>query len=287
MSYRDVISSANGGSNSAPLFFICLFVSLNGYFVYLYHTLFYNLITETTGMEIRKFLFLIILSLSFNCLLHSSSADTTSIIDNIYNFDFIKANEKLLLLNVNEPLKFHTLNLEVKWWMAMESQDKEHFSEFLKTLEQFEKVEPSELTLIISSTYRMRYYACTNRMYLIPALFLKVHRQVGSAENKIFMSACAEDKELFVLYKSFLELVQNSYSFSCLLTGYEINKGLIGDIESIIRNGSYSNRTIGKYFLMKYYLEIENNKQKAFTYLSELNTQYPGNLIFTQLLTNK
>jgi hypothetical protein len=238
-------------------------------------------------MEIRKFLILFILSFSGNFLLYSSSADTSSIIDNIYNFDFPEANEKLLLLSANEPLKFHTLNLEVKWWMAMESQDKERFSEFLKTLVQFEKVKPSELSLIISSTYRMRYYACTNRMYLIPALFLKVHRQVGFAENAMLMSSCADDKELFVLYKSFLELIQNSYSVSCLLQGFEMNKGLIEDIETVIRNGSYSNRTIGKYFLMKYYLDIEKNKPKALTYLTELNTQYPKNFIFSQLLTNK
>lgn len=238
-------------------------------------------------MEIRKYLILVILSFSINFLLHSSSADTTSIIDNIYNFDFVKANEKLLLLSENEPLKYHTLNLEVKWWMAMESQDKDRFSEFLKTLDRFEKFNPTELSCIISSTYRMRYYACTNKVYLIPVLFLKVHRQVGSADKAILISSCAEDKELYVLYKSLLELVQNSYSVSGLLSGYDMNKRLIGDIESIISNGSYSNRTIGKYFLMKYYLDIENNKSKALAYLTELNAQYPRNLIFSQLLTNK
>jgi len=238
-------------------------------------------------MKIRKYLIIVILLFSGNFLLYSSSADTTSIIDNIYNFDFLEANEKLLLLSENEPLKFHTLNLEIKWWMAMESQDKERFLDFLKTLDQIEKVKPAELSLIISATYRMRYYACTNRMYLIPVLFLKVHRQIEFVENSILMSSCAEDRELFLLYKSFLELIRNSYSLSCFLTGHMMNKELIGDIESVIRNGSYSNRTIGKYFLMKYYLDIENNKPKALTYLTELNTQYPKNLIFSQLLTNK
>ncbi|MBK7133582.1 MAG: hypothetical protein IPH69_12405 [Bacteroidales bacterium] len=238
-------------------------------------------------MKIRKYLILAILSFPVNFILHSSSADTTSIIDNIYNFDFLKANEKLLLLSENEPLKYQTLNLEVKWWMAMERQDKDRFSEFLKTLDRFEKYNPSELSLIISSTYRMRYYACTNKVYMIPGLFLKVHRQVGSAEKEILISSCTEEKELFVLYKSLLELVQNSYSVSCLFSGHDINNRLIGDIESIINNGSYSNRTIGKYFLMKYYLDIENNKSKALAYLTELNGQYPRNLIFSQLLTNK
>lgn len=191
------------------------------------------------------------------------------------------------MLDENDPLKIQTLNLEIKWWMAIESQDKERFSDFLKTLDKIEQVEPSELSLIISSTYRMRYYACTNRPYLIPVLFLKVHRQIEFAENTIHKSACAEDRELFVLYKSFLELVQNSYSLACFLKGFSMNEALIADIESVVRNGSYSNRTIGRYFLMKYYLDIENNKAKAFSYLTELHTQYPKNLIFSQLLTNK
>lgn len=238
-------------------------------------------------MKNGKYMILVIFLLSLSSQLISSSIDTTSIIDNIYNYDFVKAARRLSGLSEKEPLKYEALNLEVNWWMAMERKDKERFSGFLKLLDQFDKVEPSALSFIISSTYRIRYYACTNRKYMIPFLFLQVQRQIEVAENSVRQSSFTEEKELFVLYKCFLGLVQNSYSINGFFTGYDINNELIGSIESLIRNGTYSNRTIGRYFLMKYYLDIEKNKSKALTYLTELHNQYPKNLIFSQLLTNK
>jgi hypothetical protein len=69
---------------------------------------------------------------------------------------------------------------------------------------------------------------------------------------------------------------------------YSENKHkLISDIENVISYGSSPNKTIGQYFLMKYYLDIEKDKSKAYNYLAELHDQYPQNIIFTQLLTNK
>jgi hypothetical protein len=238
-------------------------------------------------MKNGKYMILVIFLLSLSSQLISSSIDTTSIIDNIYNYDFLKATRRLSGLSEKEPLKYKALNLEVNWWMAMERKDKERFSEFLKSLDQFDKVEPSALSSVISSTYRIRYYACTNRKYMIPVLFLQVQKQIEIAESTVLQSSFTEEKELFILYKSFLGLVQNSYSINGFFAGYEINNELIESIESLIRNGSYSNRTIGRYFLMKYYLDIEKDKSKALTYLTELHNQYPKNLIFSQLLTNK
>lgn len=237
-------------------------------------------------MRNGQYMILVIFLLSFPSQLISSSIDTTFIIDNIYNYDFVKATSRISGLSEKEPFKYKVLNLEVNWWMAMERKDKERFSEFLKSLDQFDKVEPSALSSVISSTYRIRYYACTNRKYMIPVLFRQVQRQIEIAETIILQPSFTEEKELIVLYKYFLELVQNSYSINGFLTGYDKNNELIGNIEFLIRNGSYSNRTIGRYFLMKYYLDIEKNKSKALTYLTELHNQYPNNSIFSQLLTN-
>jgi hypothetical protein len=238
-------------------------------------------------MKIEKYLILILFSLLSSQFLYGSPADTTSIIDNIYNYDFLKATARLSELSEKDPLKSQALNLEVKWWMAMENKETDKFNGFLKTLNHYEETETSELSLLISSTYRMRYYACTNREYLIPFLFIKIRRQLNNTEKSIMKTSSVEDHDLFVLYKSFLGLIQNSYSVSGYFNGNEIQEGLINKIESLIRNGSYSNRTVGRYFLMKYYLDIEKNKPKALTYLTELHLQYPKNQIFSQLLTNK
>lgn len=229
---------------------------------------------------------LITLSLLCHSILYSTPVDTTSIIDNIYNYDFLKASEQLSRLIEKDPLISETLNLEIKWRMAIEKGNKARFSEFLNTLNQFEKNGNNDLIKIISSTYRMRYYACSNKNYMIPFLFLKLQKQIDKVDIARLEDSSNEASELFILYKSFLTLIQNSFFVDKFLSDSHRKQKLIGDIEEVIRNGYSPNRTIGRYFLMKYYLDIEKEKPKAFDYLAELHAQYPKNIIFTQLLTN-
>ena len=214
------------------------------------------------------------------------SADTTSILDNIYNYDFLLASERLAKLSEKDPLLIETLNLEKSWWIAIELENTDHFSGFLTTLNQFENSSKNCLDVIISSTYRMRYYACTNKNYLIPFEFLKIRKHIEKVDAEYLKVSNHDGYELFVLYKSFLTLVQNSLFIDKILSVQQRNLVLIGDIDHIISNGSLPNRTLGRYFLMKYYLDIKKDKVKAFAYLSELHNQYPNNKVFSQLLTN-
>lgn len=221
-----------------------------------------------------------------NSLLCSSPADTTTIIDNIYNFDFLKANEQLSQLNEKGLVKNETLNLEINWWMAIESKNEDRFSEFLDRLNQFEKAGNNDLTKIISSTYRMRYYVCINKRYKLPFLLMKVMNHIQKINIKELEESNHEGFELFIIYKSFLTLIQNNFSIDRFLSDSYRKPELIKNIEDVVRNSSSPNKTIGRYLLMKYYLDIEKDKTKAFSYLIELHKQYPKNLIFTQLLTN-
>jgi hypothetical protein len=237
-------------------------------------------------MEKSKTTFLIIFSFLCHAVLYSAPADTTSIIDNIYNYDFIKATAQLSKLNEKNPVIGETLNLEIKWWMAMERQNQDRFSEFLNTLNKFEKSANNGLAEIISLTYRMRYYACINKNYMIPFLFIKIKKQIGKVESAGLEDSGKDVFELYILYKSFLNLMQNSFFITKFLSDPQTIQKQTGDIEQVIRNGSAANRTIGRYFLMKYYLNVEKDKPKASDYLTELHKQYPKNKIFSQLLTN-
>ena len=219
-------------------------------------------------------------------LVYAMSADTTSILDNIYNYNFGLASERLSKLKEKDPLIVETLNLEKSWWIAIESGNKEQFSGFLSTLEQFENGSNTNLNEIILATYRMRYYACMNKNYMIPFLFLKIKRHIEDVDLESLKASDQDGFELFVLYKSFLSLVQNSFFDDTFLSDSHRKQELINDIEYVIRNGASPNRTIGRYFLMKYYLDVKKNNAKALCYLTELHNQYPNNKIFTQLLIN-
>ena len=237
-------------------------------------------------MKKSKKLLLIILSFLCHAILYSAPADTTSIIDNIYNYNFLKASEQLSRLTEKNTIIGKTLNLEIKWWMAMDGGNKDKFSEFLTTLNKFENSGRNDLTEIISSTYRMRYYACVNKNYLIPLLFFKIKKQIGKVDIAELEDSNHEEFEVYILYKSFLTLMQKSLFINKLFSDSQRIQDLTGNIKEIIRNGSEPNRTIGSYFLMKYYLDVEKDKPTASGYLTELHKQYPKNKIFTQLLTN-
>ena len=219
-------------------------------------------------------------------LSYSITVDTTSVIDNIYNLNFLKAKELLSFHSEKDILINETLNLEMCWWMALESENKDRFSEFLNGLDHFEKTGKNNLTEIISATYRMRYYTCTNKKYKLPFLLMKINYNLANINTPELKNSNPEDYELYILYKSFLELIQDNYSIEKFLSGSGKKQVLIDRIESVIRCGSLTNKTIGRYFLMKYYIDIEKDKSKAFSFLTVLHEQYPKNKIFAQLLTN-
>jgi hypothetical protein len=216
----------------------------------------------------------------------ASQADTSSVIDYIYNYDFIKAKSQLNELYTGNPLISETLNLEINWWMAIESGEKDQFSDFLIKLNQFEKCRKDDLSSIISLTYRMRYFACIKKNCLLPVLYLKILNHMENIDISELEYSNHEGYELFNLYKSFFNLIQFRYSLENFFTGSQKKQLFIGDIENVVLYGSSPNRTIGRYLLMKYYLDIEKDKPKAISYLAELHKQYPKNKIFTQLLTN-
>jgi hypothetical protein len=218
--------------------------------------------------------------------LKASPSDTASVIDNIYNFDFLKARKQLELADRKDCLIKATLNLEINWWIAMESNDEDRFEDFVLKLNQFERNENDDLSKIISLTYRMRYYASINKNYMLPVLYMNILNRIARIDISEFEDSNPEGYELFTLYKSFFNLIQYRYSFDKFFTSSREKQDMIRSIEDIINYGSSSNKTIGRYFLMKYYLDIEKDKTKALNYLGVLHSQYPRNRIFTQLLTN-
>jgi hypothetical protein len=237
-------------------------------------------------MKNSKCLLLAILTFLISSISYSATPDTTSIIDNIYNYEFFKARERLSKLSGNDFLVRETLDLEIKWWMSLERGNQNQFSDFLTTLNQMESAEMNQLSEIIFLTYRMRYYASNNRLFKIPYMFLKIQNKISKVDIAQISKSGNENMELFLLYKSFLALIQKSYLTDIIIPDHAGEEQLIENIERIAHNGSPSNRTLGTYFLMKYYLEIGKDRPKALDYLTVLHKQYPNNLIFTQLLTN-
>ena len=237
-------------------------------------------------MKNSKCLLLSVLTFLIIPVSYSATPDTTSIIDNIYNYEFFKAKDRLSKLSGNDFLVREALDLEIKWWMSLENGNQNQFSDFLTTLNQMENADKNQLSDIILLTYRMRYYASNNRYLKIPFLFVKIQNQISKVDIDQVRMSGNENWELFTLYKSFLALIQKSYFTNIFSRDHSGEEQLIENIERIAHNGSPSNRTLGTYFLMKYYLEIGKDRLKAIDYLTVLHKQYPNNLIFTQLLTN-
>ena len=245
---------------------------------------------ETNDRMFRKssFIILLILMTAFflNTDLFASPADTTSILDNIYNYNFAKASRQISSLESSDIFSARTLQLEIEWWKAVSGDDKEKFSAFLDDLGKYEKQEHTSLSELISTTYRVRYNACMGRQIVIPFLLVKIRFLVEASANEVKEKRLSGEYELFVFYKSFLDLMFNRLIKEKILPNPARDELLTRNMENMIVSGSSQSKTIGRYFLMKYYLDIDKNRPKALVYLTDLHNEYPNNLIFTQLLTN-
>jgi len=215
----------------------------------------------------------------------SSIADTTTVIDDIFNFDFRKADIKLLEIGKEDSFMAEAMKLEVRWWEAVSSDDKAMFKSFEEDIAQFDKQFGDPVSDLIISTYKIRYYSAIHRYYILPLLFFRVNHEINDLDIHECKSLGRDDYELIKLYKSIFLLIEGSWLPFYKTPEYD-QENQLKNIEYIISNGSSSNRSIGTYLLMKYYLEVEKNRSKAMPYLSELHSKYPNNKIFIQLLTN-
>lgn len=215
----------------------------------------------------------------------SSAADTTTIVDDIFNFDFRKADIKLLEIGKGDAFMAETMKLEVRWWEAVSSDDKALLKSFEEDIAQFDERFGDPVSDLIISTYKIRYYSAIHRYYNLPLLFFRVKHEINDLDITEYNSQGKDKYDLIKLYKSIFLLIEGSWLPFYKTPEYD-QENQLKNIEYVISNGSSSNRSIGTYLLMKYYLEVEKNRSKAMPYLSELNSKYPNNKIFVQLLTN-
>lgn len=234
--------------------------------------------------KVIKYLFIFFLALrSLSGV--SSAADTTTVVDDIFNFDFRKADIKLLEIGKGDAFMAETMKLEVRWWEAVSSDDKVLFKSFEEDLTQYDERFGDPVSDLIISTYKIRYYSAIHRYYVLPLLLFRVKHEINDLDIPGCKSLGKEEDELIKLYKSMFLLIEGSWLPFNKSAEYD-QENQLKNIEYIIRNGSGSNRSIGTYLLMKYYLEVEKNRSKAIPYLAELHSKYPNNKIFIQLLTN-
>jgi hypothetical protein len=229
-------------------------------------------------------IFMIIFLYTGNLL--SAPPDPASIIDNIFNYNFATASLQLNGLGTNDTFTSGTLKLEMSWWKSISETGSHRFDDFLRELHDFESEHKGSLAELISTSYRIRYNSVQGNHLVIPFLMLKIRPLLSSSETDLSGKKENVDYEMLALYRSFYDLIYNGMVFDKINPDPVKKAELEMKMENLVRSGTPEIRTMSRYFLMKYYLEVEKDKPKALQYLTDLHLQYPNNLIFSQLLTN-
>lgn len=233
----------------------------------------------------NRLVFVFILLLFYTPKSFSAENDSIPVIDYIFNFDFKSADNELKKGSSDNLVINHVLGLEMKWWEAMESGSYEDLDDFLACLDRFETLHTDDFSKVIILTYRLRYFALKGEKIKIPLTLFSINNNLSKISAEEINNYEPVYREMLSLYRSFFNLITYNYSIERFISGTNGKKMIIGEIEEIVNNGYNVNKTLGRYFLMKYYLEIDCNKPKANDYLVVLHKQFPGNTIFNTLLT--
>jgi len=233
----------------------------------------------------NRLLFVFILLFFYTPKSFSAKNDSIPVIDYIFNFDFKSADNELKKGSSDNLVINHVLGLEMKWWVAMESGLYEDLDDFLACLYGFETLHTDDFSKVVTLTYRLRYFALKEEKVKILLTLFSINNFLSKISTEELNHYEPVYIEMFSLYRSFLNLITYNYSIERFISGTAGKTMIIEEIEEIVNNGYNVNKTLGRYFLMKYYLEIDCNKPKANDYLVVLHKQFPGNTIFNTLLT--
>ncbi|MCX6272260.1 MAG: hypothetical protein NTU44_13800 [Bacteroidetes bacterium] len=206
----------------------------------------------------------------------------------LYQFEFSDAQQDADYLKTRHSASpwGHVLQANIHWWKIITGENEGAAKTgFRKELDLAEKKTTDKSSveglycLIIVNSLRSRY-ELLNKNYLSTFVLLNrskdlIRRANGKEEEyepyyltqglfQYFMAA-ARDK---------MGLVASLFSFHA-----DRKKGL-EYLERLTHSGNRVLKTEGNYFLMKIYLEMENDPAHAKTYADYLTTFFPGNLVF-------
>jgi len=204
-----------------------------------------------------------------------------AILANIFNFQFEKAKAQLHTRAINQQdRKF--LKIELKWWEAIEKNDKQALTDFYSMVKGYKETveeENSYLNLIIH-TYILRYHMAIKNY---PAAAIDYFRIKDIMSNHSpSQKGDKRSEQLFMLYSSLIELAEASYHFNPFGKGIdERKKEHIQKITKHAECDDFIRSTLGHYFLYKYFSELADNNGPARIHRMVLHERFPDNPFFT------
>ncbi len=206
----------------------------------------------------------------------------------LYHFEFQDASKDAQLLIRSHPSSpwGHVLMANHNWWKIISGENNHKMQKAFQTeLDQAEKrirkpyTDENLYCLIVIQSLRSRF-ELMNKNYVAAMLVLKKSRDlILYAEGK------EETYEPFLLtrglFQYFISAARERMGILSMLIPMETSKAKgIECLERLSKSADPVLSAEGNYFLMKIFLEMEQEPQRARPYSSHLVRTYPGNLIF-------
>ncbi|MCB0804199.1 MAG: hypothetical protein KDC05_00285 [Bacteroidales bacterium] len=235
----------------------------------------------------KYYLFLAVISLSNVCFLVAQDAgnehtNAENIFRSVYDFRFREADSMIAATNVSDPVK-QLLQADLLWWKTISSNNREKFTAFIKQF--VAQTETSDFWLtfegqVAQQSYYIRYnlvernYLKAFKEYMTLKRLLKEGKGISNPELDEFAG-------LFQVYLDYLEILENYYYRSLYSKKATFTAALkIAEIETQVDSGNIIYRTLGHYFLYKFYSEVDSDKDKSLRHADFLAGEYPNNTVF-------
>ncbi|HPO64372.1 MAG TPA: hypothetical protein PKY76_00275 [Bacteroidales bacterium] len=232
-----------------------------------------------------KSFLLIFIALFFQFQGKSQNPDNTvhtleqSYFSHLYNFQFTRAYNAL---NSNLPSgNYYLWRMYYQWWMLLSTNDKTYLSQC------FANIVLYETNRTMPDSLKIYFEAFRLRLMLFNHQYIKAYQQaVNLADNyKSYFHQFSnrDEQHLMQGLMNYLgakahrkyPLLFRSKSFQC----FSDTLGLTL-LKQCTTSPSIFVRTEGLYFLVKIYLEIEEDYKQAYVYSTQLISLFPGNIIF-------
>jgi len=236
----------------------------------------------------RKYYFLIILA--FFCFKFKAKAQTYAkeqiaeqIFHHIYNQEFELAKQELNRQDLN-IFSREWLRCELLWWENVSINDKNTHVQLEKFLVKKTKIsdnstEEEKILFLLHKNYSLRLKAMDNKKLSVINLFLQINGLIKEIDNK---SLSPLEKNFYEIYTAVFAISKNKYK---LFSSDDIDKISIEVLKKHAVSFNRILRTLSQYFLLKIYLDIKDDYQKAKVYAVQLHEEYPDNQIFIRILT--
>lgn len=217
------------------------------------------------------------------------SNETIRFFNCIYNFSFESCDSSIMVQNTTLPDYYrYFLIANSKWWMLVTTDNKQYYSECLAgVLNGTESLEKANIAYHEKNFLKICYEAYRLRLMLYDKQYVKAYSQSKAVTG--YIEPVLDLEKTFIpyyltsgLYHYFGSAGREKYPLLFKDKKYKTASKVVGlgYLETCAKSDVAFLSNEANYYLMKIYLEVEENNEKALSYSNRLVKSFSNNVLY-------